>query len=540
MKKEVASPQINWDAFIAFIAYLIAIAIIAYFGAKRTRTIADFVAASGVLGFWTYVLLMVGSVLSGMTLIGVAGLGFTSGWANLWERVIGPAWAIAFCTILIGYKLWPLRKKYNLLTIQDYFAIRYEDPKIFRAIAGIVSAITCFAYLIGQFTAIGVVSEVILGVPYYIGSLIALIVVVGYVMTGGMFSTAWTTFLQSLLMIVGVYITVPIIISWVGGWTALNELASQVPILQNVTRKVAPGYLFGPFLDSPGTLDSSMVLVGWTYNFTLFGLTVPLGLMVVPHIINNVLCYRDVKYTKWGPIIMYILAMILILFTSLAGLAARVAWAQGKLDIRGLTLATGETVSWSDMAYPTIAKAALPYGLFIFLLPCVLAAVMSTTDRLLVTAASNISYDIVKNVFKPTISERSIMWISRIVVLVLGIGSWSLTITPQPMLAWFIWAALGIALSSFFWPVVGGLFWRRMNKHAARWSMIAGLVVTLISFAIWGKNIVIPGVVAFYAAFPGIIASTIVAVVLSLVTKPHSEEVLKATSTGPFLRPKSS
>lgn len=534
----MAEFAINWDAFIAFIAYLIAIAIIGYFGAKRTKTLADFVAASGQLGFLTYVLLMVGSVLSGMTLIGVAGLGFTSGWSNVWERVIGPAFAISFCTVLVGYKMWPLRKKYNLLTVQDYFAIRYEDPKILRALAGIVSAIACYAYLIGQFTAIGVVSEVILGIPYFVGSLIALLVVVGYVMTGGMFSTAWTTILQSILMIAGVYITVPIIISWVGGWTTFNELVSQVPVLQQTVRNQAPGFMFGTLLDQPGSPSSAIPLAGWVYNLTLFGLTVPVGLIVAPHIVNNVLCYRDVKYTKWGPIIMYVLAMLLILMTSLAGLAARVAWAQGKLEIKSLTLATGETVAWSDMAYPTIAKAALPYGLFIFLLPCVLAAVMSTTDRLLVTAASNIAYDVIKNVVKPTISERAVTWISRIVVVVVGISAWSLAITPQPMLAWFIWAALAMITNCFFWPIIGGLYWRRMNKHAARWGILAGLVVTLISFAIWGKTIAIPGVVAMYTVVPGFIASTVVTLILAFVTKPHPEEVLKATLTGPFLRPK--
>lgn len=532
--------QINWEAFALFMAYLIAIAIIAYFGAKRTRTLADFVAAGGALGFWTYVLLMVGSIFSGMTLVGVAGLGFTSGWANVWERVIGPPFALAFCTILIGYKLWPLRKKYNLLTIQDYFALRYEDPKFIRALAGIVSAICCFAYLLGQFLAIGIVGEVILGIPYYISSFIALMIVVGYVMTGGMFSTAWTTFLQALLMLVGVYITVPIIINWVGGWVALNELASQVPVLQKANRGVAEGYLFGLFLDDPGAPDAALPLVGWTFNLTLFGLTVPLGLMVAPHIINNVLCYKDVRYTRWSPIIMYVLGALLILLTSLAGLAARVAWAQGRLDVAEIVLAGGERVRWSDMAYPTIAKAALPYGLFLFLLPCILAAVMSTTDRLLVTGASNIAYDVIRNVFKPTISERSIMWISRIIVLVMGLGAWSLTITPQPMLAWFIWAALSLILNCFFWPVIGGLFWRRMNKHAVRWSMIVGLVVTLITFALYGTRIDVPGVASFYASLPGFIASTVVAVVLSFVTKPHSEEVLKATLTGPFLRPRSS
>lgn len=63
-------------AVAVFLAYLLAIAIIAYYGAKRTKTVADFVAASGQLGFWTYCLLMIGSVFSGMTLIGVAGLAF--------------------------------------------------------------------------------------------------------------------------------------------------------------------------------------------------------------------------------------------------------------------------------------------------------------------------------------------------------------------------------------------------------------------------------------------------------------------------------
>ncbi|MHC1627607.1 MAG: sodium:solute symporter family protein [Candidatus Nezhaarchaeales archaeon] len=529
---------IDMNAVGVFIAYLIAIAIIGYFGAKRTKTIADFVAASGQLGFWTYVLLMLGAVMSGMTLIGVSGLGFTSGWANLWERVIGPPFAISFGTVLIGYKLWTLRKKYQVWTMQDYFAIRYEDPKYLRALAGIISAVTCFVYLIGQYTAIGIVSEIVLGIPYFWGSLIALIIVVGYVMSGGMFSTAWTTFLQSLLMVLGVYITAPIIIGWVGGWEQFNELVSQVPMLQAANRGVEPSHLFGPFLDEPFAPSPAIPLVGWVYNLTLFGLTVPLGLMVGPHIVNNVLCYKESKYTRWGPVIMYVLGVLLMLGTSLSGLAARVAWAQGKIEIASLTLAGGVTVKWSDMAYPTIAKAALPYGLFLFLLPCILAGVMSTTDRLMVTAASNIAYDVVKNVIKPTISDRAIMWISRIVVLIVGVGSWLLALTPQPLLAWFIWAALSLMVNCFFWPIIGGLYWKRMNKHAARWGMLVGFIVTLASFAIWGKTIMIPGVVAMYAVVPGFIASTIVTIILAYATKPHPEELLRETLTGAFIKAK--
>lgn len=523
--------QVDPLALAAFAAYSFAVALVGYFGARRVRTVADFVAASGRLSFWTYVLLMVGSVFSGMTLVGVAGLGFRTGWANLWERVVGPPFAIAFCTVLVGYKMHALRARHQIWTIQDYLALRYEDPRAIRAIAGAISAVACFVYLIGQYTAIGIVSEVVLGIPYFWGSLMALVLVVGYVLAGGMFSTAWTTLLQAVIMIVGVLATAPMIVGWVGGWGRLNELLSQVPLIQSAVRGVGEAYEFGPFLDQPFA-PASVPLAGVAYNITLFGLCVPLGLMVAPHIVNNVLCYRDPKCTKWGPLVMYLLGAPLILLTSIAGMAARVAWAQGLIEIPKLAI-TG--LAWSDMAYPTVAKAALPYGLFVALLPTVLAAVMSTTDRLMVTAASNVAYDIVKNVVRPTVSEGATVWISRAVVVVVGVGSWLMALGPQELLAWFIWAALSIMVNCFFWPIIGGLYWRRMNKHAARWGMLTGLAVTLASFAIWGRTVNILGV-PVYAVLPGFLASTAVTLALALLTKPHSEALLRETLTGAFLR----
>jgi SSS family solute:Na+ symporter len=55
----------------------------------------------------------------------------------------------------------------------------------------------------------------------------------------------------------------------------------------------------GLFLDQPFA-PANVPLAGLAYNITLFGLCVPLGLMVALHIVNNVLCYRDVKFTRWS------------------------------------------------------------------------------------------------------------------------------------------------------------------------------------------------------------------------------------------------
>ncbi len=502
-------------AWIVFLAYLIAIAVIGYYGAKRTKTVADFVAASGQLGFWTYSLLMIGSVFSGMTLIGVAGLGFTTGWANIWERIIGPAFAIAFGTIIIGSRLYKVRAN-GILTIQDYLAFRYNDPKFMRGLAAVISAITCFIYLIGQYTAIGVASHIILGIPYWLGATIAAVIVISYVMSGGMFSTAWTTFLQSLLMMLGIFLTVPLIIIGVGGFEQMNLALSNMPQLQNETKGVAPNYMFAEYLSKPFA-PANVPLAGWVYNITLFFITVPLGLMVAPHIVNNMLTFRDRSYIRWSPLVMYTLGVSIILMTALAGMAARVAWAQGTLNIPELDLGVTK-VTWSDMAYPIAAQKFLPEWLFLLLLPTILAGVMSTTDRLILTATNNISYDILKNALGREIGERKMRVLNASLVAIIGFSSLILALTPQQMLAWIIWSGLGLMANCFFFPIILGLYWSRMTKNAARLCMIVGFVVTIVCFAFYGKTISMSGI-PFYAAFPGFLASFLTAVFVSLAER---------------------
>lgn len=99
----------------------------------------------------------------------------------------------------------------------------------------------------------------------------------------------------------------------------LNYYLSLVPELQNAMRGVPKEYLFAYYLDKPFA-PANVPLAGWVYNITLFGLTVPLGLMVAPHIINNILTFRDIRYTKWSPLILYLLSFTVIMLTSIAGM----------------------------------------------------------------------------------------------------------------------------------------------------------------------------------------------------------------------------
>ncbi len=161
---------------------------------------------------------------------------------------------------------------------------------------------------------------------------------------------------------------------------------------------------------------------------------------------------------------------------------------------------------------------ALPYWLFVILLPTILAGVMSTTDRLILTAANNISYDVLRNALGKNLSEDALRKVNMLVVPVIGFGSLLIALFPQQLLAWFIWAALSLMTNCFFFPIMLGLYWKRMSKNAARLSMVAGFVTTLATFAVYGKTIYIAGIPA-YSVLPGFVASLVFAVGVSLLEK---------------------
>ncbi len=511
--------------YVAFAVYMVVVAVVGLVAARKVKSLSDFVAASGRLGFWTYVLLMVGSVFSGMTCIGVAGLSYLTGYANLWERVLGPPLAIALATMLYAPKLVKVSRRTGILTLQDYLALRYYDERFIRGLSGAVSALVCAIYLIGQYVAIGIVSKVVFGWEYWQGCLLAAMVVILYVVAGGMFSVAWTTLIQSALMIGGTMLLAPYIVSRLGGFTALNlkaSMVSQGPFHQYLTEPWGPPQL---------------PLIGPLFNLTLFGIAVTLGLTVAPHIVNNIVTVKRTSCIKWGPLACYVLGVIVILGTSLMGLAARVAESEGLIELMPHPLGG----KWFDMALPTLAEALLPEALFSLFLIMVLAAVMSTTDRLMLTIGVNIGYDVYKNLLKPQASERSVSLVAKLTVLAVGIATFIIALSPPPLVAWLIWLALSLMCNTWLVPLICGLYWRRATKAGCIASMLTGLSVTIIAGYLSGKPPVGLGWtlklfdMPYYFVLLGFIASWIAMVTVSLATSKPAKQLLDDTLTGLFL-----
>ena len=164
----------------------------------------------------------------------------------------------------------------------------------------------------------------------------------------------------------------------------------------------------------------------------------------------------------------------------------------------------------------------------------VLSAVMSTTDRLMLTIGSYVSWDVYKQFINQDASEKSITLLSRVAIglstVITLYLAWS---NPPELLAWLIWMGIGVMLACFVTPLFAGLYWRRATREGALASMIVGLVgISIISYAQFTKVIALP----MHPSMYGFILSVAAMILVSLMTKKPSEKVLDETQTGMFIR----
>jgi SSS family solute:Na+ symporter len=165
----------------------------------------------------------------------------------------------------------------------------------------------------------------------------------------------------------------------------------------------------------------------------------------------------------------------------------------------------------------------------------VLSAVMSTTDRLMLTIGSYVSWDVYKQFVNKEASEKSITLLSRVAIVISTVITLYLARYPPDLLAWLIWAGIAVMLACFVTPLFAGLYWRRATREGALASMIVGLVgVSAISYAHYMKLIVLP----MHPGIYGFALSVLAMIVVSLATKKPSEKLLDETKTGMFIRDK--
>ncbi len=497
---------LSWVIAFAYFAFLIWVGIAA---SKKIKSFEGYIVAGRDIGFWMFTILVIASCMSGMTILGSSGLGFIGGWPTIWEQIFVPL-SCALTILLFGTKLHRVAAKTGYLTLQDYLAHRFESPRLMRGLSGFAVFSVSLIYLVGQYTAVGITLQRVLHMDYSLSVIIGAIIVTFYVFLGGLYAVSWTSLVQGLILIVGVLAVAPIIIFKAGGLTHINETMAAIDpnLIKAAFPQTHPPYAGYSFM-------TPLYIVS-------FALLLSLGLASAPHVINNVLAARKNSYFKWSPLAAFAIYVVVFYLIKIVGFAARTMVADG-------VIALPEGVA-NPQDFCLIVAVEHVFGplVWTFFGMMVLAAVMSTTDRLLLTIGSSFAWDVYRNLFNNKASDESVTRVSRIVVFVSAAISIVLALNPPALLAWLIWMGIGVMLSVFVIPILAGLYWKGATRSGAVWSMVVGLISSFV-FGYLGRFVF---KLPFHFSFIPFIIALVVMIVVSLMTKPTSSEVIRDTETG--------
>lgn len=501
---------------VAFVAYLLVMLLIGFIYFNKTKNAEDYFLGGRKLNGWVAALSAQASDMSGWLLMGLPGTIYALGTGQIWIAV-GLAIGTLLNWVIVAARLrrYTMRAG-NSLTLPEYFENRFHDKtKILRVASSLFIMVFFLVYTASGFSAGAKLFSSVFGIDYKIALTIGALVILGYTFLGGFMAVCITDFIQGMMMLVAL-ITVPVLaICMLGGPQQVTEILG--------TSGVDTAAFLNPFNSGTGENLSAISIIsqlGWA-----------LGYFGMPHILVRFMAIRSHREVKKSRVIAMVWVLLSLGIACLIGVVGRAYLMPTVLegsDTENVFIQMIMKVFSSDLALPFIG------GLFL----CgILAAIMSTADSQLLVTASSISEDIYKGVINKKATDRSMLRVSRIVVFGVALVAFLFALDPKSSVMGLVsnaWAGFGAA----FGPVVLlSLFWKRANWQGAASGMIAGGLTVIIwdYIPFFGKIVsggeeaagTLGNVTGLYSLVVGFAVGAAVIVIVSLLTKAPSEEMLR-------------
>ena len=246
------------------------------------------------------------------------------------------------------------------------------------------------------------------------------------------------------------------------------------------------------------------------------GLSWGLGYFGMPHILVRFMSIEKPSMVKKSAIVAIIWVVITLVATMVLAYVGRMYIMDGKSFAESLLFADAQ-----ELIFVKLTRYIFPSFIAGILLAAIIAASMSTADSQLLVASSSFTSDIYKPIIRKGASEKELLWVGRIVVVIVSIVAYFIASSKGDGAAASMnlvsnaWALFGAA----FGPVILlSLFWKRFTYKGAIAGIIAGAVVDIVWLVYFAST-------GIYEIIPGFIVCAIFAVVVSLIDKKPSAEV---------------
>lgn len=491
---------------LAFLIYLAAMLGIGFYFSNKSKKMSDYFLAGRKLGSWVTAMSAQASDMSGWLLMGLPGAAYATGVGNYWIAI-----GLAIGTILNwALVAKPLRRFTEVcgdsITIPQYLQNRFKtDSPIVRMVCAAVIFIFFLVYTTSAFVSGGKLFQVVFNIDpaneayTKAAVIISALIIVTYTFFGGFHAVAWTDFIQGMLMVITI-VALPIALV-----SATPDFSSDM--LMNTQKIVAEGADSGGYMSMTSGMRPIDIISNLAWALGYFGM---------PHILVRFMAIKDTKSVKKSGIIAVVWVLISLTAAVLVGVLGRVY-----LDSQGTVLDAASM----ELIFITTVKRLFPSFLGGIFLSAVLASIMSTADSQLLVTASAVVNDFYTIVAKKEASEKNLMWISRIAVIVISVIACILALNPNDSIMGIVsnaWAGFGAAFGP---AILFSLYWKRLTLKGTVSGIIGGAMTVLLWEYILPSAI--PSIESVYSIIPGVIVSVILTVVVSLLDKAPSEEVQK-------------
>lgn len=494
---------------IIIILYLALMVSIGIFYSKKNKNVNDFYLGGRKLGPFVTAMSAEASDMSSWLLMGLPGVAYLSGIAEAGWTAIGLAIGTYLNWLIVAKRLRRYTARANnSITIPDFFSNRYRDSShLLLAISALIIVIFFVPYTASGFAACGKLFSTLFGISYVPAMIVSAIIIVAYTSLGGFLAASTTDLIQSIVMTLALIIVVFFGINTAGGLNAVLDNAHALDGYMTLFASHDPV--------SGGSSPYSILTIASTLAWGL-------GYFGMPHILLRFMGIEDenkLKLSRRIASVWVVISMFVAIFIGIIGYSMSKA---GALDVlegssQAETLVIKTAMLLSNNGFLATVMAGL-------ILAGILACTMSTSDSQLLAASSSISQNLLHDCFGIKLSQKASMTVARLTVIIIAIIGIFLARDPNSSvfnIVSFAWAGFGAAFGP---AMLFALFWKRSNRNGA----LAGMIIGGAMVFIW-KYLIAPmgGIFTIYELLPAFIASSIAIIVVSLLTAPPSEEIVK-------------
>jgi SSS family transporter len=421
----------------SIIAYLIITVLVGFWASRRVKTSGDYMLAGRSLPIVLSSAALFATWFGSETVFGASAQFLEGGLYNVIEDPFGAA----LCLVLFGF--FYTRKFYsmNLLTLGDYFKVRYG--KRVELMASIFLAPPYVGYIAAQLVAMGLILNVVTGIELWHGVVISAVVVTAYTFAGGMWAISITDFFQSIVIIIGLFVLAIILSNQAGGFDVVMSGVSTEQL------KFFPDFEFKEIV---------LYLAAWSV----------LGLGSIPSqdVFQRAMSSGSARTAEWSCYIAAFLYLTIAMLPLYISLCTKHLYPE---------LVNEDTqLSLPNMV---LAHTALPVQILFF--GSLLSAILSTASSAILAPASIFSENLVRPLAGNRFSDKQFLLLTKLSVLL-----FSVVATVMACLRSNIYELVGessvLSLVSLFAPLTFGLYWKRSSRVGAFISMVAGMLTWII------------------------------------------------------------